>query len=253
MFTLLAFSDSVDNAGILTPITAVVDQHVTVQGNFIYVPAFANKLMGAKAMCGASATHVRLRSPSISRLNPVEIKPITLDIINAGNDLFDIKQYGQLALDVDEGLSLEHDGNPALAEQTTALVWLSDGKVDAIGGEMHSVRAQITLALAPEQWNPSEIVLIDELPVGQYSLVGLRVECSVGVAFRVVFKGTQLFRPGAPCELAINNEQQWGIFRRGNLGNWGDFDSRSLPGIEVLGNAVVVSATYEIIMDLIKK
>lgn len=73
-FTVVAFSESVDEAGALTKLAAVPDQSIRTEGDKIIVPELTN-LVGEYVCGGTTLTEARLVSPSLRRLNPLYITP----------------------------------------------------------------------------------------------------------------------------------------------------------------------------------
>lgn len=251
MFTTVAFSDSLDPAGVFVNVPAVPDPHIKTAGNFLYISDF-NHLVGA-AFMGLTATpaHARLLSPSIRRINPYYITPNIHTIYSALDVLRAFHPEAPIVLDVGEGLECETDGNPAAAGQQTATVFLAPGGLTPVEGDIRTVRFTITVAGVIESWEFSEITLIDDLPVGNYDIVGARVEADEGIAFRFVPVGAA-HRPGGMIVADDIVVEPW-YQRWGRLGVWASFGSVQLPGVEVLFSAAEASATYQCYMDVIKR
>lgn len=248
MFTTVAFSESVDQGGVMSPIAAVADMHVRTQGDYIVTNEY-NKLLGAYACVGATATRARLVSPSLRKVNPYCVRPLELAITPAGRPVHGVNPSLAVQLDSEEELSAEHNGNPAAAEQTSIAVWLSSGAVQPVTGKIYTIYFTITLAQLAGAWAFSEITFIDQLPVGTYTIVGAEFVIAGGVVARFVPKGGTN-RPGVPIVAASN----FGIdntFRYGNMGAFTTFKTLTPPGVEVLSSAAAVSATYDCYMDVI--
>lgn len=249
MHTTIAFSESLDEAGVFANIAAVPDQHIRTQGDFIYV-GNQNKIIGAFAAVGALGDLVRLVSPSIRRINPFYIECVEL-AIDPADDVFNVfHPEAQIPLDPNEGLECESNANPAAAEQHTVVVFTTDGNVTPVTGPITSVRFTINVALTAGTWAMSEIVLQDDIPVGNYQVVGASMVIDGCNAFRFIPIGGS-HRPGGipvpTAEGAIPYYQRYG-----RLGVWFTFNSVQLPAVEVLGSAAAVAADYEGIMDVIK-
>lgn len=102
--------------------------------------------------------------------------------------------------------------------------------------------------LAANVWTNGPITFDDSLPVGHYQVVGFRAESAGLVAARLVFKGYG-WRPAC---LGNVSPQQFGsdVFRNGNMGVWGEFDSINPPTVDFLSNSAD-TAEYGI-LDLLK-
>jgi hypothetical protein len=250
MFTLVAFSESQDEAGVMAKIAAVADQHVKTAGDGITVPNL-NQIIGSLACVGTTGDEARLIAPSLRRVNPLYITPLELGLVGSGHPRMFYHGQNPIVLDVNETLEAENDANPAAAEQHTIAVWLGDGAVSPVGGEIHTINAHVTVTLVAGTWEFSEITFPDALPVSDYSVVGARCVCADGVVFRFVPVG-EAHRPGGICSAdaaGIVPEQQ----RFGGLGEWFNFNSVQPPAIEILSSAAAVSATYELYIDVIKR
>jgi hypothetical protein len=247
-FTLVAWSESQDEAGAFTPMTACADQHVRTAGDSIFVPEY-NTLVGAAALVGTVGQHARLVSPSLRRVNPYHINPVE-ELLVPGNPASHAVFPGiAVPLDAGEQIIAENDANPAAAEQHTVLAWLASGALTGQNGAIRTLRATITLVQTAGVWTFSALDFVDEIPTGRYTVVGGHVIAAGAVAWRIVFVG-QWHRPGG---LVAQVDDQLGldIFRAGWLGAWGTFEQATPPVIELLGSAAAVSATYDVYLDVI--
>ncbi len=249
MFTTIAWSESVDQGGVILPIAAVADMHMRTQGDYIVTNEY-NKLIGTYACVGATATRARIVSPSLRKINPYCIRPLELAITPAGIPVHAVNPGLAVQLDSEEELSAEHNGNPvAAAEQTSIVAWLSSGAIQPVTGKIYTIYFTITLAQLAGAWAFSEITFIDQLPVGTYTIVGAEFVIASGVVARFVPKGGSN-RPGVPI-VAASNFGTNTTFRYGNMGAFTTFKTLTPPGVEVLSSAAVASATYNCYMDVI--
>lgn len=248
MFTIIAFSESQDPATAFAKVAGVPDQHVKVQGDGIYIMEF-NRLMGGMACLGTTAAECRLISPSLRRINPHYIAPVDLALYPDGYVHHVVSPRISIPLDINEALECEENSDPAAAERHTIVVWLADREIQPVAGRIFTVNVNITLALVAGAWAFSEIDFVDELPVGQYSIVGMRAVIATAVAIRLVPIAAHN-RPGAPC--VCNKEYDLDkVFRFGNLGVFCQFPTTQPPGVEVLSSAAAAPATYEVYLDLL--
>ena len=250
MFTTVAFSESIDAAGAFVRIAGVPDQHVKVIGDSVIISEF-NRLMGGLACIGTNAAEARFISPSLRRVNPLYITPVIAGLVPGATYGHSVSPNLSNVLDVSESLECDINATPVGAEQVSVVAWLSTAPIDKLKGQIITVNAEITVTLVAGRWAFSEIVFEDDLPVKDFDIVGARLVCAAGVAFRFVFVG-KTNRPGAPCSAAKATLKDR-IFRYGNLGLWGAFSSVQPPGVEVLGSAAAGSATYQIYIDILSK
>lgn len=250
MFTVVAFSESIDCAGVFTKIAGVPDQHVKVAGDGIYVGEY-NRVMGALAAIGATGVEARLVSPSLRRVNPHYIAPIENSIDIDGNPNHTVNNRVSIPLDTNEALEAEVVADPAAPEQIAMAVWLAMGGITPVEGKIITVNANITITLVAGAWAFAEIDFVDELPVGNYDVVGLRAVVPTGVVARFVPVAAS-HRPGCPC-VASKEFNDGKIFRFGNLGPWFTFNTVQPPGIEILGSAADAEDTYELYIDILER
>lgn len=251
MHTTVAWSESIDPAGAYARMLAVPDDHIATSGDSIFVGPF-NLLLGGIACIGATNPGVaRMLSPSLRRTNPFYIVPIEADIHPDPSHHGNVSPNRAIPLDVMEALEVENNSTPGAVAQLSILGFLGDSPVVPAAGRIFTVNFEITAALILNTWSISEIDLIDELPIGNYDIVGAVAIVDNGVGFRFVPIG-QSHRPGAPCYPAKEHGDNE-LFRNGNMGTWMSFQSSNLPSVQVLGAAAVGSATYQCFMDIIPR
>jgi len=249
MFSLIAFSESIDPAGVFEKLTAVADQHIKTAGDGITIPAM-NNIIGAFSAQGTVPAESRLVSPSLRRINPFYITPVENALFAGNMPAMMYRGDNPIVLDVNETLEVECDANPAGAEQLSVLVWLADGSVVVVSGEVWTVNCHITLAQLAGAWAFSEITFPDSLPVGDYQIIGARAQIAGGVGFRFVPVGAA-HRPGGIVAQDTGSHDPWAQ-RFGRLGVWAEFNTVQPPGMEVMSSAAAGSATYECYIDVIK-
>lgn len=245
----VAYSASVNEAGNLTYLTPVPDATIRVQGNDIIVPVDMNLLIGEHAMVGANGSQARLVSPSIRRVNPLNIQPLVLGLVPEKDNPLYLHETSPVILDANEALDCQTVGTPGAAEQHTVVLMLCDKAPVPVGGKIVKARFSITGAVVAGVWTNLAITLDDPLPVGVYNCVGANLIGSGLIAFRFYPVG-QAYRPGAPCAQTAAGHQD-PKFRNGGLGVWFAFNEIILPTVDVLASANAGSTTYRGVMDLI--
>jgi len=249
MFHLVGFSESQDEGGVMTRMTAIPDQSIRAIGDTITIGEL-NQLIGEFACLGSTGDEARLISPSLRRVNPLSITPVEQALNPQPDPASMFHPDSPIPLMTNEALEAENNADPAAAEQHTILAWLADGVQAAVSGHIYTVNCTCTLAKVAGLWVFSELTFPDSLPVGRYSVVGARAEVSNGIAFRFVPVGAA-HRPGSIC-VGLPNGRDLHSARYGRLGRWFDFDVVQPPGIEILSSAAGASATYDIFIDLLE-
>lgn len=249
MFTLIAFSESQDAAGAEVNVAAVTDDQITVKDDQAYIGDY-HKLFGAMACVGTTGTLARLTSPTLRHFNSFEIAPLELDIHPGANFHHCVSPNRSIDLSIGEGLEAKLTADPAAAEQQTIIAFLSDSDIQQFKGSMTTARFSVTLAQLAGSWNSAEIDFNEELQVGRYAIVGMRIVADGAVAARLIFRGATA-RPGVPCAATVEEPTDT-TFRHGNLGVFGEFNSLTPPKVEIIGSAAVGSATYQGFFDLVR-
>jgi hypothetical protein len=250
MFTTVAWAENKNLGGARAPIDAVPDQHVKTAGDLVYVPSF-NYLMGGAAFIGTNAEEARFVSPSLRRVNPSYIVPISAQLEGQGNDDAAVRNNTAIQLTEDEGLEVEAIATPGAAERIAVIGFLSDGEVNPVKGKIITVHFTFNVALVASAWAFAEIVFDDELPVGAYDIVGAHFIVDNAYAGRFVLVGAS-HRPGCPT-VDADSDTTLQTFRQGNLGVWGTFHTQTPPGMEIIANQAVAAADYDAYMDIIPR
>ncbi len=234
MFTLVAWYQSIDPAGVFTTINAVQDPHVTTNGVDVRVPKGMGSLIGAQALINdASGIRAQIRSPSLRQIANVDLEPIVLANVFGSPPEVNYHPANPIPLVEDESLDLAVQSDPAAAADHYGLAWLADGPQDPLAGPVYTLRATTGAVGAVGVWTNTNLVFGDTLPVGRYRVVGMRARALTAVAARLVFVGNP-WRPGVPVVNAIA-DLDVGLFRFGRAGAWGEFDQTNPPTVDILG------------------
>lgn len=246
-FGLLAWSQSVDSAGALTPLAALADQSVRVNGNDIIVPTGLQNLVAYYGL-GPSISRGQLVSPSLRRyLNP-EISPLDVNALPTPPIGFSDISENPILLDAEEALDANFAETAAGASRGTIAAWLADGPIERVSGDIRTVRVTATTTLVANAWTNGAITFDQTLPAGTYQCVGARFFSTNGQLFRMVFVGGQ-WRPGALMMQSATQDDPDSM-RYGKFGIWGEFRHNTPPTIDWLANGADTAETG--VIDLIK-
>lgn len=252
MMHLVAYYQSVDPAGAYTALNAVQDPAINTRGTDVRIASEIPFIFGAAGLTAAAVyTSSQLRSPSLRTLNNMSVRPLNNDVTFANPApvlTFPSNPRGMVTA---EDLQFWTDSTPGGgAEAHYGLVWMSDGPLAPVNGEIFSVGATSAATLTAGNWVNSPITFSQALPSGQYQCVGMRSEGANLVASRLVFPGggDNSFRPGCPGStdafvLEADN------FRKGKLGVYGTFRQDNPPTLDSLG---VTDTAQALTLDLIK-
>ena len=247
MFTTVAFMESQDLGGVLGNVAPVVDDHISVNGDFLTVPQL-NNIIGVVPFVGASGSQAQLQSPSLRQFILEDIAPLILATVASthANIEFDLDSPTQIQ--TNEGLEFLVKSDPTSPEYATGVLFLSDGPITPISGNIRTIKATASITGVNGEYKSGAISFSQTLPVGRYAVVGARVEMSNGVLARFIPVGS-VARPGVipvASPASLENKQ----FRRGGLGQWFEFDSQTPPKLEILVSDT--STSQDIYLDIIK-
>jgi len=268
MFRLVAFNNTAtaadaDTTVALDPVGAVADPHVHIEGDNIYIPGDTTNLIGFWGFTGsltaaetAVAAQIRLEAPSMGVYKDIPI--FQIPAAAAADDEepdaptpLNLWLSNPLRLTPGEGMQMHVRESVAGDDrQATGLVWLGNGNLanPYVGLPMFTVRFTAAIAGVAYTWQNGAITFEQNLPVGQYAVMGMHVISASGIGARLVFAG-QGARPGCIAYDSIEDISNM-VFRNGNLGVWGTFQSGSPPTLDILCRTT--DATQEGWLDLIK-
>ena len=246
MFSLVAWSAAVDQVA-LAAIAAVPDPHVRVNGVDIIVPSAIPNLVGVYGN-GVNLTRLQLASPSLRRFLNLESSPIDISALPQTPFRFTDLRADPILLDGEEALDALTAENGAGATRMNALAWLADGPIDVIDGDVRTVRVTATQTLVAFNWTNGALTFDQQLPAGEYMIVGGRMASAGLIGWRCVLPGNP-WRPGG-VGVANDGGAEGTIFRVGNFGAWGSFRHNTPPTIDFLSATADSSETGH--LDLIK-
>jgi len=246
MFSLVAWSAAVDQVA-LAAIAAVPDPHVRVNGVDIIVPSAIPNLVGVYGN-GVNLTRLQLASPSLRRFLNLESSPIDISALPQTPFRFTDLRADPILLDGEEALDALTAENGAGATRMNAMAWLADGPIDVIDGDVRTVRVTATQTLVAFNWTNGALTFDQQLPAGEYMIVGGRMASAGLIGWRCVLPGNP-WRPGG-IGVANDGGAEGTIFRVGNFGAWGSFRHNTPPTIDFLSATADSSETGH--LDLIK-
>jgi len=178
----------------------------------------------------------------------MDINPFDISAEPSSNPrIMDIPQRG-IPLIPGEGMRFLVAEGAAGAEYEHGLAWLESEHEAAPEGIIETIRCTGTTTLTAYAWSLCELTLSQQLRAGRYAIVGMSAISAGAIAARLVIPGSG-FRPGV---IAFDTESDFGTTysRRGNLGNWGEFEHVYPPKVEFL--AVSADTAQTVYIDLVK-
>ena len=251
MYTLVAYDEICPTSeDAYSAVAAVPDQHMKIDDDIIYI-ADLNQIAAFGVASGDVISKAYLSSPSLRRLALIDIFPIRQSDDFAEFNAVHWKTENPIPLATNEGLeAYVYTNVGAPVDNTIIAVWLSDGPIAPVFGEIFHVNASATIVQLDKTWVNTEIDFRQTLPVGRYQVVGAYCWMTDALLFRFVFVG-EAHRPGGVCGIALDSPCP-PIQRDGGLGVWGEFDQITPPSIDILGNVEAAGTDVQLVLDLIK-
>lgn len=248
MFHTAAYYQSVDPAGALTELNAVADQAIRTNGKDIVVPTDLTNLVAEAALSAATGpSYAQVESPSLRQLANQDVGPIVGAVVFGSDPAVQSHFTLPRVLKGNESVNFSLLATGGLAAANYGLIWLSNGPMSPISGNIFTVRATAAAALAAGTWVNGALTFDSTLPAGTYNVVGMRAVGANLVAARLVFVG-EGYRPGVPAVNAVGNlDARFG--RYGSIGSFGVFDVNQPPTVDFLG---VTDTSQTVFLDLIK-
>lgn len=248
MFHLAAFYESVDPGAALTKISAVADQAVRTDADDLIVPTGVSNLIGEAALTAATGPgYGQVQSPSLRQLANQDVLPIVAGVVFGGNPSVQSHFNNPRPLKANESLNFAIEATGGAAASCYGLVWLSDGALQPVQGNIFTVRATGAATLAAGSWVNTSLTFDSTLPAGTYNIVGFRAVGTNLVAARLSLVGGA-FRPGIPAVNAVG-DREFRFGRFGDMGSFGTFDVNQPPTVDCLG---ITDTSQVFVLDLIK-
>jgi len=246
--TVIAFSESI-SPNVLQNIAGVADPHVTVSGDDIIIPSFANKVIAAFGV-GTTLDRMRLVSPRLRKINNIEMVPVQRGATAPGSPPAIYKTVDNpVELDVNEALNVEALQSAAASERETCIVFLADAAPSPVtGADIRTVRCTTSVTLTANAWTNTSLTFTETLPAGRYQVIGMRARSSNLIAARLVLVG-EAYRPGCLGVTGIANLED-PMFRHGHLGVFGEFEHNTPPTVDFFASAADTDPEVE--LDLVK-
>lgn len=245
MFNLLAFFEAITTSG---EINAVTGTNEYVQNNRHVLRENGN-LIAAYAS-GATATRARILAPSLRIVAPPQIRPLNVALLPAADPNMADYRREPVRLMAREEISIEiFNTGP---ENTYGLLWVAElgHRFSLPAGQPYVIRATGATTAVASAWTNVPLTYDEQLPAGEYEIVGMEVIGTTCVAARLIFPGQNLYRPGVLGQATAGGRgyasANAGLglgFIDGGFGTFGRFVTTALPSVEVMCNAADTAQT----------
>lgn len=245
-----AFAENIAQTVALQRITAVQDDTVFTQGDDMRVPRPLPFLVAeAGLITSAVDGRCQIQSPSLRQVANIDILPLGTGLTFVTPEELSIHAQSPIPMRADESVNYLFGCTVAAAAIQYGFVWFSDGPVQPVVGNIYSVRFTATSAGTPTAWENISIAFEQDLPVGDYDVVGMQIHGAGLVVARLNFVGGA-WRPGVPGGVTMvdNIGHQ---FRHGKMGVMGSFHTNTQPTLDVISATAAVTNVG--VLDLIFK
>lgn len=246
------WGETLDGAGNTTQLAALLDPLIFTSGDLLRVPELANVLAMAGGVGSGGTGQLQLIAPSLREIGNYLVSPINgnADADAEPDDphkLVDLRER-PLALRTAENATAEFNSNTTAAQFQWLLLWLANQMTPVPAGPLRTLRFTNGTTLAVDVWTNGALVAVEELPAGEYSVIGMRAISAGLVAARLVPRGSG-WRPGC---LAGDVDGYLGhpMFRNGGLGEWMRFVHDNIPSVDFL--SVSADSDQDVFLDLVK-
>lgn len=252
MFHAAAFYSSLTQAAAYAQLAAVADGGLTRNAANLYI-APANVVVMAAHVQGVTVSAAQIQAPSLRNFAYPEIYPTVVGARtaipdNAGYQVY--RDRGPRIL-LNEAFGIYASEGNVGASPTNGCLFIADRFVPPPMGQIITVLCTSTIVLVDTQWTLGTLAFSQQLPVGNYAVVGMQCIMDNSNYARLVFPGASNWRPGCPVADAYGEKDWLNAFRVGNMGWWGEFPFNNPPQVEVFG-AAAGSTVGTFLLDLVK-
>ena len=247
MHHLAAFYGSIAASSTNTTLNACQDGAFTLQNNRLIMPS--RMQIRREYLLGAGITEGRIVVPSMRVISYPRIHPIDKNAAPANDPaVIQLGDRGPTMLQT-EGLGIEISTDATAGPLAAfGLLWLYPGYREAMLGQCYTLKATASVVGGVGVWTAGSMTLENDLPSGEYELIGADARGTNLGAVRFRFPGQTLL-PGIVAEQAAG-EFLTDHQRFGKMGSFGRFSNTQVPTIECLG--LGTTDTQTIYLDVIK-
>lgn len=249
MFNLVAFFASVPQNSALLNLTPVTDPLVTIQNNRLIFPTEVD--IAAVNAVIVDGSRARINTPSLRNIALPEIYPVKITAGQGTNPVMQGPMWGTLRIPRNDQFGIDVSRAGAAAADCFAAIWYAPRQPAAPMGPVITMRATAAVTLTVGTWVTANLTFDQALPYGKYAVVGMFAQIANGMYARLAFPGETQYRPGVPTVDAYGSYVNPQMFRWGEFGLFGMFDSTAQPLIEVMGNTAGAQNGV-FLLDLIK-
>ena len=245
----VAFFENVDNGttafGGVAALRSEIDK---VNGDDYFVHSIFNKLIGVYVLSTVT-TRARLSAPSIKKAALFELSPLDNAAEPPSRPAFIDLRKSFVQLESGEQLNVQDMNSGGAGVDHWGLIWLCDELPTPVeAAEIIHIRATNATTLVDSAWTNGSLTLDEDLPVGEYDVIGMKAMSAGLIAARAVFEG-QINRPMViGCDAVTDVDEP--LFRDGRMGVFGRMQHDTPPTIDFL--SLSADTAQVVWLDLVK-
>lgn len=249
---LAGFGETQDAAGSTVAVAALADVQISTSGDDLTVPELNQVVAMAAGVASGGTGLAQLVAPSLREIGSYVINPI-----NGNGDadaepddpphVIDLRER-PITLVESEDIQAEINSDTTSAQFQWVLLWFTDGIRPMPNGPIRTLRFTNGTTLTVDTWTNGALTATENLPRGEYAIVGMQAHSAGLVAARVVPRGRG-FRPGC-LGGDTDNHTTHEMFRNGGLGEWFRFRHDQIPSVDFL--SVSADSDQDVFLDLVK-
>lgn len=224
----------------LAELTAQSDQIIAIQNSHLFPPR--DLPLWAVYALGTTVRRQRISTPKTRQIAIPQVSPMEQAALPADNPaVMDLRRMPYF-LPREEEIAIEHFQNVGMAQDGWSVLFFgyeNDARqmspTPAPVGDLTVLRATGTTTQTADAWSDITLTYDQQLPVGNYAVVGAQCFAATGIAFRLILDG-QYPRPGGLCQLNEGG-RPWEGQVMGGLGLWGTFRTVSLPRLQIYSSS----------------
>ncbi len=147
-----------------------------------------------------------------------------------------------------ENMTVEFNSNTTAAAFQWVLAAFMDALTPVPAGPIRTLRFTNTDTLTARVWTNANMVAVEQLPAGEYAVIGMRAVSATLIAARLVPRGAG-WRPGCIAG-DVDGYEDNPIFRMGGLGEWMRFRHDEIPSVDFLADAA--DSDQDVFLDVVK-
>lgn len=246
-FHLAAFRGSVTNGTTNTAIAGVNDNALAKSSTGAFFAPGGCKIIAAEAG-GVNASRSRINSPAFRNVGLPYIAPLNTGVTAPSPpNIADYRPQGFRPAETDE-ISVEATHTDAAAQIQYALLWLAFSRKEPSPGDALRLRFTSTITGVVGSWASGALTLDQNVPAGDYQIIGMDVFGTNLLGARLVFTGGG-WRPGVLARNAVGSVPEE-MFLNRSMGVFGEFNNTAIPQLEIFVEAA--NSAQEGYLDVVK-